>query len=170
MPRRADLESLYDTHAAGVFHYLRGIVKNEADAKDLLQEFFIKLGRLEWPEAVGNERAYLLRIAHHQAIDWMRRHRTRRVAEESCAGETIPMFARDNDPDAGEFARRAEAALGELPVEQRTIAELKLWQGLTFEEIAVAQQIPLNTAASRYRYAIDKLRTLLRPLYDELQP
>jgi RNA polymerase sigma-70 factor (ECF subfamily) len=41
---------------------------------------------------------------------------------------------------------------------------------MTFEEIAETQGIPLNTAASRYRYAIDKLRTRLRPLYDEIQP
>ena len=63
-----------------------------------------------------------------------------------------------------------ETALNELPAEQRTVAQLKLWDGLTFDEIARAQGIPLNTAASRYRYAIDKLRALLRPLYEEIQP
>ena len=47
---------------------------------------------------------------------------------------------------------------------------MKLWHGLTFEQIAGAQQIPLNTAASRYRYALEKLRGLLKPLYDELKP
>jgi RNA polymerase sigma-70 factor (ECF subfamily) len=61
-------------------------------------------------------------------------------------------------------------AASELPPEQRSIAEMKLWQGLTFEQIAGAQQIPLNTAASRYRYALEKLRSELRPLYDELKP
>ena len=40
---------------------------------------------------------------------------------------------------------------------------------MTFEEIAEAQRIPANTAASRYRYAVDKLRSLLRPLYQELK-
>ena len=50
------------------------------------------------------------------------------------------------------------------------MAHLKLWLDMTFEEIAETQGIPLNTAASRYRYAIDKLRTRLRPLYDEIQP
>ena len=56
-----------------------------------------------------------------------------------------------------------------LPDEQRTIIQLKLWDGLTFEESAEAQGVPLNTAASRYRYGLEKLRTLLRPLYEELQ-
>ena len=47
---------------------------------------------------------------------------------------------------------------------------MKLWHGLTFEQIAETQQIPLNTAASRYRYALEKIRGLLKPLYDELKP
>ena len=46
---------------------------------------------------------------------------------------------------------------------------LKLWEQFTFEEIATSLEIPTNTAASRYRYGIDKLRTLLRPLYNEIQ-
>jgi RNA polymerase sigma-70 factor (ECF subfamily) len=44
---------------------------------------------------------------------------------------------------------------------------LKLWEELTFEEIAAALEIPPNTAASRYRYGIDKLRDRLRPIYEE---
>ena len=62
-----------------------------------------------------------------------------------------------------------EAALRELPPEQRAVAHLKLWEGLTFEQIADLLGIPLNTAASRYRYALDKLRQRLRPLYDEIK-
>ena len=59
-------------------------------------------------------------------------------------------------------------ALGELPEEQRAVVHLKLWAGLTFEEIAAALEIPPNTAASRYRYGLDKLRAQLRPLYEEI--
>ena len=80
------------------------------------------------------------------------------------------MFATQDDPDQAEFAKRLEAALALLPMEQRSVAQLKLWDGLTFEEIAEVQGIPLNTAASRYRYALEKLRSELRPLYDELKP
>ena len=60
------------------------------------------------------------------------------------------------------------AALGELPAEQRAVVHLKLWEGLTFEQIAELLDLPLNTAASRYRYGLDKLRQRLRPLYDEI--
>jgi len=46
---------------------------------------------------------------------------------------------------------------------------LKLWEGLTFERIAALLELPANTAASRYRYGIDKLRERLRPLFEELK-
>jgi RNA polymerase sigma-70 factor (ECF subfamily) len=49
------------------------------------------------------------------------------------------------------------------------VVHLKLWEGLTFEAIARLLDIPPNTAASRYRYGIDKLRTRLRPLYEEIR-
>ena len=49
------------------------------------------------------------------------------------------------------------------------MVHLKLWEGLTFEQIAELLGIPLNTAASRYRYGLDKLRERLRPLYDEIK-
>jgi len=49
------------------------------------------------------------------------------------------------------------------------VLHLKLWEGLTFEVIAETLGIPPNTAASRYRYGIDKLQSRLRPLYEELK-
>lgn len=163
------ISELYDAHAAGLFHYIVGILRSEAEAKDLLQELFLKLQHQGLP-AVESERAWLTRLAHNLTLDWLRRHRARVSAEERSASEPYDIFQCEADPDSAEFAQRVQAALDELPLEQRSVAHLKLWQGLTFEEIAAAQGIPLNTAASRYRYAIEKLRTLLRPLYDEIQP
>lgn len=167
MPAAPTLPELYDAHAAGLFHYFTSFTGNEADAKDLLQEFFIKLARQTIPAGIANLRAWLLRLAHHHAIDWLRRHRVRRDAEEAAP---VEMFATHEDPDQAELAQRLTRALTLLPLEQRSVAQLKLWDGLTFEEIAEVQGIPLNTAASRYRYALEKLRSELRPLYDELKP
>jgi RNA polymerase sigma-70 factor (ECF subfamily) len=169
MPAAPTLPELYDAHAAGLFHYFTSFAGEEADAKDLLQEFFIKLARKTVPQDVMNMRAWLLQLAHHHAIDWLRRHRVRRRAEDESQA-LMEMFARQDDPDHEALARRLTHALANLPLEQRSVAHLKLWDGLTFEEIAEVQGIPLNTAASRYRYALEKLRSELRPLYDELKP
>jgi RNA polymerase sigma-70 factor (ECF subfamily) len=162
-----ELEQVYDAHAAGLFHYLVTFTKTEADARDLLQELFIKLARGAKAERPG-EKAFLYRLAHNLAIDWLRRRKVRWDSEERLLRELDNDPARAADPDAEFLARRFAEAMATLPDEQRTVAQLKLWDGLTYEEIAAAQDIPLNTAVSRCRYALDKLRTLLRPLYEEL--
>jgi RNA polymerase sigma-70 factor (ECF subfamily) len=166
----AELSRLYDAHAAGLYYYLLGFAKAEADARDLLQEVFIRLAKVRPMDAAWqNERAFLYRIAHNLAVDWLRQRRTKDRVLEECAEDAAGRFDPGGDPDAREFAAQLRAAFQELPDEQRCVAQLKLWEGLTFEEISEAQGIPLNTAASRYRYALDKLRTLLRPIYGELQ-
>jgi len=117
---------------------------------------------------VRNERAYLLRLAHNAAVDLMRRRATRDRTRDQFAGEVNP-FAPTDDPDEQVFRQELAVALGELPEEQRAVVHLKLWEGLTFEEIATALDISRNTAASRYRYGLNKLRGRLRPLYEEIK-
>ena len=73
------------------------------------------------------------------------------------------------DPDEQAFRNALAESLGELPPDQRAVVHLKLWAGLTFEEIAETLEIPPNTAASRYRYGLDKMRARLRPIYEELK-
>ncbi|HSJ01712.1 MAG TPA: RNA polymerase sigma factor [Verrucomicrobium sp.] len=166
---QARLEQLYDAHASGLFRYLVSVVKREADARDLLQELFSKVAREYRPDTIQQEKAWIYRVAHHLALDWLRRNQTRQAYELRAVVAASPLFAAAQDPDAQALARQLEEAMAALPEEQRRVTQLKLWEGLTFEEIAEAQQIPANTAASRYRYALEKLRTLLRPLYEELK-
>jgi RNA polymerase sigma-70 factor (ECF subfamily) len=162
------LEEIYDAHASGLFHYLVTFTKTEADARDLLQELFIKLARgVEIKRQ--SERAFLYRLAHNLAIDWLRRRKARWDSEERLLAELDVGRQRAADPDAELLARSFAEAMRTLPDEQRSVVQLKLWDELTFEEIATVQGIPLKTAASRYRYALEKLRTLLRPLYAQLQ-
>lgn len=164
-----ELERLYDAHASGLFHYLVTFTKTEADAHDLLQDLFIRLARLDDLSPPQNEKAFVFRLAHNIAIDWLRRRKVRWDSEERLIKELDGGAQAATDPDTAVLARHFASAMKTLPDEQRTIAQLKLWDGLTFEEIAQAQDIPLNTAASRYRYALDKLRTHLRPIYEELK-
>ena len=165
-----DLERLYDEHAQAVFAFLLNFTRHEADTRDLLQELFIKLAnRPELLDGVRDERSFLLRLAHNLAIDLIRRRGTREKNYEQLAGGTNTLFAPTAAPDESAFRAALAAALGELPAEQRAVVHLKLWEGLTFEQIAELLVIPLNTAASRYRYGLDKLRARLRPLYDEIQ-
>ena len=165
-----DLERFYDEHAQAVFAFLLNLTRHEADTHNLLQEVFVKLAkRPDLLEGVRDERAFLLRLAHNLAIDLIRRRGAREKRYEQLAGETLALFVPAAEPDEGAFREALSAALGELPADQRAVVHLKLWEGLTFEQIAELLGIPLNTAASRYRYGLDKLRERLRPLYDEIR-
>jgi RNA polymerase sigma-70 factor (ECF subfamily) len=169
MPAAPELERLYDEHAQALFAFLLSLTRDEADTRDLLQELFIKIARDgNLLRGVRAERAFLIRLAHNAAIDLMRRRGTRERTKESFA-EILSPFAAAVDPDEKTFRQELAAALAELPPEQRAVTHLKLWGGLTFEEIAAALEIPPNTTASRYRYALDKLRDRLRPLYEEIK-
>lgn len=165
-----DLQRLYDDHAQALFAFLLNLTRHEADAHDVLQEIFLKLAhRPGLLDGVIEPRAFLIRLAHNQAIDLMRRRTTRQKNYERLAGESDVLFAPSDDPDEVAFRRALTEALAELPAEQRAVVHLKLWEGMTFETIATALEIPPNTAASRYRYGIDKLRDRLRPLYEEIK-
>lgn len=164
-----DIARLYDEHAQALFAFLLNLTRAEADTRDLLQEIFVKISRdADLLRGVREERAFLIRLAHNAAIDLMRRRGTRDRTKEHFA-EIISPFATSADPDETIFREELATALEELPPEQRVVAHLKLWAGLTFEEIAAALDISPNTAASRYRYALDKLRGRLRPLYEEIK-
>ncbi len=166
----ADIERLYDDHAQALFAFLLNFTRDEADTRDLLQEIYVKLARApELLRAARDERAFLLRLAHNAAVDLMRRRGARAKHQERFGEETVELFAQASDPDTTAFRSALAAALGELPPDQLAVVHLKLWEGLTFEQIAAALEIPPNTAASRYRYGLDKMRARLRPLYDEIQ-
>jgi RNA polymerase sigma-70 factor, ECF subfamily len=170
MPGGNEIERLYDEHAQPLFTFLLNFTRDEADTRDLLQEIFVKLARQpDLLAGIRDERAFLIRLAHNATIDLMRRRGTRDRTRENFAAEKISPFAPTNDPDEILFREELAVALGELPEEQRAVVHLKLWEGLPFKEIAVALEIPPNTAASRYRYGLDKLRGRLRPLYEEMK-
>jgi RNA polymerase sigma-70 factor, ECF subfamily len=164
-----EIERLYDEHAPALFAFLLNFTRNESETRDLLQEIFVKIAREPGLfQNVRNERAYLIRLARNLAVDSMRRRDSRERAGENIAMEQVSIFAPASDPDEELFRKELSLALQYLPEEQREVAHLKLWEGLTFEEIAEILAISPNTAASRYRYALDKLRERLRPLYKEI--
>ncbi len=168
MPASPDLAQLYDEHAQPLFGFLLQLTRNEGDTRDLLQEVFVKLARRpNLLDGVGNPRAYLFRLAHNAALDLFRRRGADGRRTESLA-VGADAFAPADDPDGQAFQAELNSALAELPAEQRAVVHLKLWAGMTFDEIATTLDLSANTAASRYRYGLDKLRLRLRPLHNEL--
>ena len=170
LPSSVDLAGLYDGHAQALFAFLLNLTRNEADTKDALQEVFLKIAkRPDLLEGVRDARGFLLRLSHNLAVDLMRRRTARAKNSERAGLDVENLFAPSADPDETVFRQALSGAMGELPPDQRAIVHLKLWEGLTFEAIADVLDIPPNTAASRYRYGLDKLRRRLRPIYDEIK-
>ena len=165
-----ELARLYDEHADALCAFLLNITRDHADTRDTLQEVFLKLARRPAVlDGARDERSFLLRLAHNAARDLFRRRSTRTQNETRFADEVPLVFEATDSPGEQEHRVALTAALAELPEEQRAIVHLKLWEELTFEAIAEVLGISPNTAASRYRYGLDKLRTRLRPLQQELQ-
>jgi RNA polymerase sigma-70 factor (ECF subfamily) len=164
------LAALYDEHAPALFRFLLRLTGDEAAVKDILQEVFIRLARdPDLLAGVAAPRSYLFRVAHRLAIDRARREETQARYAQRAQDEGEAVAPPAVDADAAWRRGQLAAALAALPPEQRAVLALKVWEGLTFAEIGAALEIPPDTAASRYRYALNKLRDGLRPLHDDLR-
>ncbi len=166
---RQFLERLYDEEAEGVYRYALALAGREDVAKDVLQDVFIKIanGGLSLT-GVRDVRAYLFRVARNLFIDRRRREQSGRERDDRW-GREFGLEAKGFDPDQQELVDWLEDGLAELSEEQRSAVVLHLWDEMSFAEIGRVCGVPANTAASRYRYGIDKMRRRLRPLYEEIQ-
>ncbi len=146
------------------------MTSTSADAEEVLQTVFEKL--IKKPQVLHSardEKAILMKWIHDTAVDLIRsntRRRDRNLAWQS--DQQVP-FVSNDDPDADEYHKAVWNALQELPIDQRSVVHLRLWSDCTFGTIATMLNISINTAGSRYRYGIDKMRQRLRPLYEEIK-
>lgn len=164
-----DLNRAYTDHAGSVFAFALTLTRTEADAREVLQDVFVRLAGRHDADGISDLRSYLLKITHHCTIDRHRRDGTHQRALARLTEETADWFAPAVDPDTTAFREALSAALADLPMDQRAVVHLKLWESRTFAEIAALLDVPANTAASRYRYGLEKLRTALHPLYEEIR-
>jgi RNA polymerase sigma-70 factor (ECF subfamily) len=149
-----DWKVCFSELAPGLVLFARQFVRTSADAEDIVQDAFVRFWRKE--HSIEN-RGLLYATVRTVALDLLRRdtRRARREANASLEMEqsTAPQF------DFDDGAQQAlAAAVDLLPVEQREVLVMKIWNELTFAEIGQALGISQNTAASRYRYALAALK------------
>lgn len=142
---------LYDTYASGLLRLALSLTGSHVVAEEAVQEVFVSLVRRGPAVAqIRGLKAYLYTAVRNSA--WRER---KRWAHRSLEAEELPISVQEPEP---EYGANLEKALGALPEDQRQVILLKIDGDMTFEEIATALQISANTAASRYRYGMEKLK------------
>jgi RNA polymerase sigma-70 factor (ECF subfamily) len=136
--------------------YARQQTRSESDAEDILQDAMVEA----WQRAGGMpDDALVFATIRRRSID-LARSTDRRAVREEGSGPEEPWF--NPDVEQRETQRMLEQAVNALPPNYREVVSLKIWGGLTFQQIAEMTEVPLNTAASRYRYALEELRQNLK--------
>ena len=158
-PSRLDaLGSLYDAHGAAMYRHALMVLADPGAAEDAVQQVFAKLAAKQGlPEGVRDPRAYLRTAVRNACYEILRRSKAQHPPLQ--AG---PILAPARDALAEEDDRReVEQALRALPPDQRETVHMKVYEQMTFQQIAEACGVSANTAASRYRLAMEKLRVRL---------
>lgn len=151
---RANCRALYERKAAELVLYGRALGLSHAEAEDVLQETFVALMELaDWPDQPDR---YCVRAYRNRAFN-LRRGLWNRLRHEL---ESWRWFERE--PAESPWERAAMRCLARLPIEQREVIVLRIWHRHTFEEMGALLEISPNTAAGRYRYGMQKLKTCLK--------
>jgi RNA polymerase sigma-70 factor (ECF subfamily) len=161
-------ETLYARHRAALYRYLMRQTRDGEIANDLFQEVWsrVVVNRARY-EPRAKFRTFLFTLAHNCFIDHCRRARTRPIAvgiEDADAADLLPADAElrpDIELERREDTRRYRVALAALPPEQRDVYLLHEESDLSLEEIGRVTGVGTETAKSRLRYAVGKLKAAL---------
>ena len=156
-----NLEELYGRYGENLFRYLVFKLGSAEDAEDVLQEIFCRFARftMRWA-LIRNPQAFVFRVARNEVNRFLRRKLSRPEGDAEPLDRTSSFSASLAIPADATALLIAELA-DRLPEEQKEVIFMKVFDGLTFKEIGTACGVSANTAASRYRYALARLRTAL---------
>jgi RNA polymerase sigma-70 factor (ECF subfamily) len=158
--RRA-FDALVRRHQKGLWRVVRRYVRSDADAADVTQQAFVRAFKgLASFRRAATVRSWLYRIAINCALSWLRDHKREQpteIAEDALAEAAIaPTKISD-----GQDAARLREAVALLPPKQRAVLELRVFDDLSFKEVAELADCTENTAKVNFHYAVKRLRDIL---------
>ena len=163
-------EKLVKRYESKIYNHGLRLTGNSSDAMDLMQEVFMGVYRnLHRFRGYAKFSSWIFRIAHNKAVDMNRRKRLMTSSPKFSTEDEGDEFEKfpgktDLEPEnrLGNTEQNASVLkmLSELSSDQRSIVELKIFQSLTFDEIAELQDISANTAKTRFYSALKKLKVV----------
>jgi RNA polymerase sigma-70 factor, ECF subfamily len=175
---KAAFRSLVERHQRRAFAIAVALVRDEQDAREVVQEAFLRVHRgLAGFQGGSSFFTWLYRIVTNLSIDLMRKPGAKKTewddSLEIDAEAEIPLLARRDGSDPldvvrrGEIARRIQAALDELPPYHRGVILMRELEGMSYEEMAEAMGVSKGTIMSRLFHARQKLQRALIDCYEE---
>jgi RNA polymerase sigma-70 factor (ECF subfamily) len=158
---RAAFDQIVRRHQRGVWHLVRRYVKRDADASDVTQLVFVRAYRgLGTFRGAASVRSWLYRIGINCALSWLRDHRREEPTElaDDVLTDANPAPARLM---IGEEGARLRGAIAQLPPKQKLVLELRVFDDLSFKEVAELADCTENTAKVNFHYAVRRLRDIL---------
>ena len=158
---RAAFDQIVRRHQRGVWHLVRRYVKRDADASDVTQLVFVRAFRgLGTFRGAASVRSWLYRIGINCALSWLRDHRREEPTEiaDDALTDANPAPARLLVDEEGARLRRA---IEQLPPKQKLVLELRVFDDLSFKEVAELADCTENTAKVNFHYAVKRLRDIL---------
>lgn len=157
------LRGIYEKHKDDLVTLAAALLNDVASAEDVVHDVFVSFIKSSHRfRLTGSLKGYLATCVANNARNKNKANQTR---NKIASGDTNPAASDANSPDFraifGEELRQLNWALGQLPYEQREVLILHTYSELKFKAIAAQQNVSINTVQGRYRYALDKLQSML---------
>jgi RNA polymerase sigma factor (sigma-70 family) len=154
--------ALYVEHGEELRRFLLGILKDAQLTSDVLQATFVKMVERGHETKEASRKAWLFRVAYHEAMAIRRREGVGSKVLRRVAWHTSTAAGSADEPLLRlESVQSVREALKDLPPEQRQVVRMRIYEEKTFATIAKELKIPLGTALGRMRAAMMKLRAKL---------
>ena len=163
------LAQLIERHKSRIYSFIYSKVKDRDVSDDIFQDTFIKVINTIRKDTYNEEGKFLswvMRIAHNLVIDYFRKYNKTKMLRDQ---EEYSVFDKILDTGLNVESRMIASQIQDdlqmlilkLPIDQQQIIRLRMYEDLSFKEIADLQQISINTALGRMRYAIINLRKMM---------